>query len=196
MQNTLEKQYHAIYHYCFEIYEKKLEDYGPSWILYRLPSLIDEIWRKAKRIRTLEEKNDQCQIPEGRDVEYVGIINYCMMALMQIEGKVPSSENVIENLSLLEEIEKKKLLDSYGEIFDTIQTLMLQKNADYGNAWKSMEISSMTDQVIMRVYRIKTILKHGGTVKISEGIDAQLQDIINYCFFALIRMETAWMRED
>ena len=191
MTDSLLKSYDKIIDYSFGVFEKKQKDYGPTWILNRYSSLIDEIWRKAKRIRTLEENGENNSlIKEGRDVEYIAIINYCIMCLIRLgDYGLPKDSEVLEDLSRLESVSDEKLFAAYKDVAAKIRELLRRKNTDYGDAWKSMGIYSMTDQVIIRVYRIKTILANGGKCEISEGIDAQLQDIINYCVFALIKLE-------
>ena len=192
MARSLFEQFDMVFDYCFDLFQKKNEDYGPTWLLYRYTSLNDEIWRKAKRIRTLEEHNDQALIPEGRDVEYVGVINYCMMFLIRLKNLpgIPSMEKTMEDLSAIDSVDKRLLFDAYQTEASEIRDLLKRKNTDYGNAWQSMSIHSMTDQVLIRVYRMKSILEHGGECAVSEGVDAQLHDIINYCVFALIKMDT------
>ena len=191
MTDSLLKSYDKIIDYSFGVFEKKQKDYGPTWILNRYSSLIDEIWRKAKRIRTLEENGENNSlIKEGRDVEYIAIINYCIMCLIRLgDYGLPKDSEVLEDLSRLESVSDEKLFAAYKDVAAKIRELLRRKNTDYGDAWKSMGIYSMTDQVIIRVYRIKTMLANGGKCEISEGIDAQLQDIINYCVFALIKLE-------
>ncbi len=192
MEQSLFQNFDRIFAYCFDLFQKKNEDYGPTWLLYRYTSLSDEIWRKAKRIRTLEEHDGESCIPEGRDVEYTGIINYCLMFLIRMADVpgVPSVEDTVEDLSILEAVEDRCLFEAYQVQVQEIRELLQRKNADYGNAWQSMSLSSMTDQVLIRVYRIKHILANGGVCVVSEGVEAQLHDIINYCVFALIKMDS------
>ncbi len=192
IDNDLLTNYDKIIGYCFDIFQKKQSDYGPTWLINRRSSLIDEIWRKAKRIRSLEEQDDKAYIPEGRDVEYVGIINYCIMYLIRQdkENNIPDDDDILENLSILENIKDETLFMAYKKVSDEIRDLLYKKNSDYGDAWKSMSLYSMTDQAIIRVYRIKTIMGNGGKSLISEGVSSQLQDIVNYCVFALIKMES------
>lgn len=192
MDNTLLNKYDEIFEYCFDLFKKKNNDYGPTWLLYRYQSLNDEIWRKAKRIRTLEEHNDEACIPEGRDIEYVGIINYCIMFLIRLENikGIPSINEITDKEFDFNSISDDSIYDAYQNNISLIKDLLIKKNTDYGNAWKSMSIVSMTDQVIIRVYRIRKILSNDGNCTISEGISAQLNDIINYCVFALIKMKT------
>ena len=192
MENQLLFNFNRIFEYCFQLFKNKNSDYGPTWLLYRYQSLNDEIWRKAKRVRTLEEHSDMACIPEGRDVEYIGIINYCIMFLIKLEKAegIPTNEDLTEELSILDSINEEVIFKAYKENVNKIKDLLIKKNTDYGDAWKSMSIGSMTDQVIIRVYRIRRILLNKGNCKVSEGVAAQLYDIINYCVFALIKMDT------
>lgn len=192
MENKLLYKFNKIFDYCFNIFKSKNYDYGPTWLLYRYQSLNDEIWRKAKRIRTLEEHKDRACIPEGRDIEYIGIINYCIMFLIRLENikGIPSIDKITEEVLEFEKINDDILFDAYQNNVSIIKELLIKKNTDYGDAWKSMSIISMTDQVIIRVYRIRKILLNDGRCSVSEGIPAQLNDIINYCVFALIKMNS------
>ena len=192
MENELLNKFDKIFDYCFNLFKSKNGDYGPTWLLYRYQSLNDEIWRKAKRIRTLEEHKDNACIPEGRDVEYVGIINYCIMFLIRLQDikGIPSVDKITDGASNIENIDEGILYAAYQNNVSEIKALLIKKNTDYGDAWKSMSIVSMTDQVIIRVYRIRKILSNNGRCAVSEGISAQLNDIINYCIFALIKMNS------
>lgn len=192
MDNKLLNKFDDIFDYCFNLFKNKNNDYGPTWLLYRYQSLNDEIWRKAKRIRTLEEHNDKACIPEGRDIEYIGIINYCIMFLIRLDNikGIPSISKITDEEIDFNSISDDIIYDAYQNNVTKIKDLLIKKNTDYGNAWKSMSIISMTDQVIIRVYRIRKILSNDGQCTISEGITAQLNDIINYCVFALIKMKT------
>ena len=192
MENQLLMQFDRIRDYCFQLFRDKNGDYGPTWFLYRFQSLNDEIWRKAKRIRTLEEHEDRACIPEGRDVEYVGIINYCVMFLIKLDSNsgLPSGDDIAENLEMLDEVDEQTLFEAYQAQMARVRELLIKKNTDYGDAWKSMSLTSMTDQVIIRVYRIRKILQNKGKCTVSEGVAAQLHDIINYCVFALIKMDS------
>ena len=178
--------------YCEKLFRDKNCDYGPSWLLYRSESLNDEIWRKAKRIRTLEEHHDNMLIPEGRDVEYIGIINYCIMFLIKQEmaKTVPNDADMTERLTELDSYNNEMLFEAYKAHVKTIRHLLQKKNTDYGDAWKGMSLYAMTDQVIIRSYRIRRILMNKGEVKVSEGVASQLHDIINYCVFGLIKLRT------
>lgn len=195
--SVLFNQFDKIFEYCFSLFKEKQADYGPTWLLNRYSSLLDEIWRKAKRIRTLEDTGDNSLVGEGRDVEYIGIINYCVMFLIRLEKseKIPDENEALEDLSKIQNLDPNILFDAYKNIISDIKNLLYRKNTDYGDAWKSMSIYSMTDQVIIRVYRIKTIMSNGGCCLISEGISSQLKDIINYCVFALIKMDAPILRK-
>lgn len=192
MDNKLLNKFDDIFDYCFNLFKNKNNDYGLTWLLYRYQSLNDEIWRKAKRIRTLEENNDKACIPEGRDIEYIGIINYCIMFLIRLENikGIPSISKITDEEIDFNSICDDIIYDAYQNNVTKIKDLLIKKNTDYGNAWESMSIISMTDQLIIRVYRIRKILSNDGQCTISEGITAQLNDIINYCVFALIKMKT------
>ena len=189
LSDQLIRNFDIIIDYCFQLFKSKNLDYGPTWLLYRYSSINDEIWRKAKRIRTLEEHLDIACIPEGRDVEYIGIINYCIMFLIKMD-KGFEFPILIDDLNIIDTIDDNLVYSAYQREIGIIRELLIKKNTDYGDAWKSMSLSSMTDQVIIRVYRIRRILNNGGSVSVSEGIPAQLYDIINYCVFALIKTNT------
>ena len=192
MDELLLTQFDKVLNYCFQVFKEKQSDYGPTWLLYRYSSLIDEIWRKIKRIRTLEEKGGNSLIPEGSDVEYVGVINYCIMYLMRLDTSnvLPGMDEALNDLAGLENLDPEIIFELYKRIADQLKDLLFRKNSDYGGAWRSMSLHSMTDQVIVRVFRIKTILNNDGHSKKSEGIDSQLKDIVNYCFFALLKTDT------
>ncbi|MEG2222806.1 MAG: DUF1599 domain-containing protein, partial [Oscillospiraceae bacterium] len=177
MNTTLFQQFDAIMTHCFQVFQEKQADYGPTWLLYRESSLVDEIWRKGKRIRTLEEQDCASCIPEGCDTEYVGIINYCFMYLMRENPALPTVEESVANLTSIDGVEQQTLFDAYHATEARVRELLYRKNADYGDAWKSMSLHSMTDQVLIRIYRIKTILGHDGHCAVSEGVAAQLEDV-------------------
>lgn len=189
MSIKAEKEYDKIIVECKQLFLNKLSDYGPSWILFRLPSLTDQILIKAKRIRRLEELKGKSMIPESIDVEYRGILNYCVMALIKLwfSEKIPSSDsflagNIEVNPSILENL--------YDQVVKRTKELMYRKNHDYGEAWKEMRITSITDQILVKIYRIKTIEENKRRLLTSEDIDAQYSDILNYCVFALIKLRT------
>lgn len=174
--NTL-VQFDAVVAKCKEIFLKKTRDYGTAWRILRPSSLTDQLYIKAKRIRTLEENKTQ-KVDDPIDGEYQGIVNYAIMALIQLEV----SEEMNMELSALE---TEKLYDAQVQI---IRDLLARKNHDYGEAWRDMRMSSFTDMILMKLLRIKQIEENEGKTLISEGLDANYQDIVNYAVFALIKM--------
>ena len=177
MPDTI-KQYDSIIANCTEIFSKKMKDYGSSWRILRTSSLTDQIFIKAKRIRSIEEKGTS-RVDEGVDSEFIGIVNYCIMALIQLD--MNGSEEL--------EIEADRCLSLYKDYFESAKSLMTNKNHDYDEAWRDMRISSLTDLILMKLLRIKQIEDNQGKTIISEGLDANYLDIINYGVFALIRLE-------
>jgi hypothetical protein len=179
MQNTSE-QFDGVTAQCLDLFSKKAIDYGTAWRILRTPSLTDQIYIKAQRIRSIQEKG-QAKVDEGIIPEFIGIINYAVMALIQLElGNVNSIE---ELMSADEAVAKFK-----GYIAQAKQ-LMLNKNHDYGEAWRNMRISSMVDIILMKILRVKQIEDNAGTTLVSEGIDANYYDMINYAVFALIQLD-------
>ncbi len=173
---------------CRQIFLAKAKDYGISWIIFRLPSLTDQILIKARRIRRLEETGGVSMIPEGVEVEYQGILNYCVMALIKLwyPNKLPQADPILAGED--HQTDMIPLLNTlYGQVVDVTRQLMQRKNHDYGEAWREMRLSSMTDQILVKVMRIKAIEENHGEVKVSEGLDSQYSDILNYCVFSLIR---------
>lgn len=176
MVRTIQQFDHVI-SICRDVFIKKMQDYGTAWRILRLESMTDQIFIKAQRIRTIEEKG-VAKVEEGIRSEFIGIINYCAMALIQCELG-PSYEE------LLPEVAERK----YTEKLEETKKLMLQKNHDYGEAWRQMRTSSYTDLILMKIKRIKQIEDNKGNTLISEGIDANYMDIINYAVFGLIKLE-------
>jgi len=174
MQNT-SKQYDAVINQCRNLFIKKMSDYGSAWRILRLPSLTDQIFIKAQRIRQLQE-NTERKVDEGAKSEFIGIINYSIMALIQIEL------GVVEQPDLNSE-KATNLYDKHSKI---TKELMENKNHDYGEAWREMRISSLTDLILQKLLRVKQIEDNKGKTIVSEGIDANYQDMINYAIFALI----------
>lgn len=174
--NTIE-QFNAIKELCRGVYEKKMLDYGTSWRIMRPSSLTDQIFIKAKRIRTLEENGENfATVNEGIEPEFIGIINYCAMALIQLElgpGEALSPQNA---------------LDLYNRQIDAATSLMINKNHDYDEAWRDMRVSSFTDIILQKLMRTKEIESNHGKTIVSEGIDANYMDMINYAIFALIKL--------
>lgn len=177
MQHTLQ-QYDRNVAKCKDVFLKKTKDYGTAWRILRPTSLTDQIFIKASRIRSLEELKEQ-KVDEAVDTEYIGLVNYCIMALIQLE--LPEDKGLE-----LEHTEVEKLYDKQMLL---ARDLMMAKNHDYGEAWREMRISSLTDLILMKLLRIKQIEDNKGKTLISEGLEANFQDIINYALFALIRLE-------
>lgn len=177
MNDTI-KQYDSIIKICSDIFTKKMKDYGSAWRILRTRSLTDQIFIKAKRIRSIEEKGIN-KVDEGIRSEYIGIVNYCIMALVQLE--LGYSENT--------ELPYEKCISLYNKYFLETKSLMEDKNHDYDEAWRDMRLSSLTDLILMKLLRTKQIEDNDGKTIISEGIDANYMDMINYAVFALIRIE-------
>lgn len=175
--NTKEQFDHVI-SLCRDIFEKKLKDYGSSWRIMRPQSITDQIFIKANRIRSLETKKTSL-IDEGIQPEFIGIVNYGVIGLIQLaKGYADTTDMSVD--------EVLKLYDQY--ITET-KELMYAKNHDYDEAWRSMRISSYTDLILMKIYRTKQIESNEGKTIISEGIDANYMDMINYALFGLIKLE-------
>jgi len=176
MPNT-SNQYDLVVEQCRNLFKKKMSDYGSAWRILRLPSLTDQIFIKAQRIRQLQE-NDVRKVDEDEKSEFIGIINYSIMALIQLEL------GVVENPDLSSE-EATELYDKHILI---TKELMENKNHDYGEAWRDMRVSSLTDLIIQKLLRVKQIEDNKGKTLVSEGIDANYQDMINYAVFAMIHL--------
>lgn len=171
-------QYDKVIEQCRTLYIHKMKDYGSAWRILRLPSLTDQIFIKAQRIRQLQE-NETRKVDEDEIPEFIGIINYSVMALIQLEKGVVEQPDL--NLK-----EATKLYDKHIE---ATKALMQDKNHDYGEAWRDMRISSLTDLILQKLLRVKQIEDNKGKTLVSEGIDANYQDMINYAVFALILLK-------
>ena len=182
---------------CRTIFTAKLEDYGPTWMIFRDESLVDQLWIKARRIRTLEESGDNL-VGEGRDSEFIGLINYAVIMLMRIRfpERYPSPDAVMRDLTLLHTLSPAEISADYGAVLDEARTLLGRKNHDYGGAWMEMLPCSITDQILIKLLRIKNIEEQNGRLLVSEGIDAQLTDVINYSLFGLIMARGYLKKED
>lgn len=170
------KQYDEVVAQCREMFIYKMRDYGPNWRILRPETLTDQILIKAKRIRTLEI-NGESKVGEGIWPEYVGIINYGVIALIQLE--LGFSDDI--------DMTSDRALELYDHYIARTKTLMIAKNTDYGEAWRLMRVQSYTDMILSKLERIKSIEDNDGKTLVSEGIDANIQDIINYSVFALIK---------
>jgi len=160
---------------CKNIFVKKNQDYGTAWRILRGTSLTDQIFIKAQRIRSIEEAGNS-KVDEGVGSEFIGIVNYAIIALINLE------------LNSDAEISNEALVQAYDKHVDATLNLMLNKNHDYGEAWRDMRVSSLTDLILMKILRTRQIEDNDGQTLISEGLDANYQDMINYAIFALIRL--------
>lgn len=177
-QVNTDLQYDVAVNKCREIFLKKTKDYGTSWRVYRIISVADQIYIKAKRIRNIQEKGIQ-KIDDNVQSEFSGIVNYAVIGLIQLD--IHDDE--------MEELPLEEALNFYDEKIDAAKTLMANKNHDYGEAWREMSQESFTDLILAKVLRIKQIVRNEGKTLASEGIDANFYDILNYAVFALILSE-------
>lgn len=177
MEDTKE-QYHNVISKSREIFIDKNADYGSSWRVLRIISLVDQINIKAQRIRNLQN-NIANKIDEDQIAEFYGIINYSIMALIQIKKGIVDEPD----------LDADEIIKLYDKNVNETFELMLNKNHDYGEAWREMEVVSLTDLIIQKIYRMKSILKNDGKTNVGEGIDANLQDILNYSIFAQILLK-------
>ncbi|MDD4544916.1 MAG: DUF1599 domain-containing protein [Bacteroidales bacterium] len=173
-----DKEFDEIIRVCRDLFEAKLRDYGPSWRVLRLSSLTDQIYIKANRIRSVQEAGVM-KINEDISSEFIGIINYSIIALIQLELEKQDKEKEIPNQTILE---------LYDEFSNRAKKLMQDKNHDYGEAWREMRVSSIVDLILMKIMRLKQIEDNQGKVFVSEGVEANYNDIINYAVFASIKI--------
>jgi hypothetical protein len=172
------QEYNDVMLVCKSLFEKKTRDYGTAWRILRLPSITDQIFIKAQRIRSIQEKGAQRVEDPVRD-EFVGIINYCIIALIQMRLKDSSSlEMTFEELGGYYDTASRETLE-----------LLQNKNHDYGEAWREMRVTSITDIILMKLLRVKQIEDNQGKTLVSEGVKANYQDMINYAVFALIKLK-------
>lgn len=179
MQQT-SQQYDAVIQTCRELFLKKTKDYGTAWRILRLPSLTDQVFIKAQRIRSIQEKEVR-KVDEGAQSEFIGIINYSIMALIQLKKGVAEQPD----------LNTEQVIALYDEEVATTKALMENKNHDYGEAWRDIRVSSLTDLILQKLLRVKQIEDNEGATLVSEGIDANYQDIINYAVFAMIHLSEA-----
>ncbi|HJN06533.1 MAG TPA: DUF1599 domain-containing protein [Bacteroidales bacterium] len=177
MNKDTAAQFEEVIEYCRDIFENKQKDYGTAWRILRLESLTDQIYIKANRIRTLQVK-EVSLVNEGIIPEFVGIVNYSVMAIVQLELGVAESADM----------SAEKAIELYIEKLNEASALMMNKNHDYDEAWRNMRVSSFTDIILMKLLRIKQIEDNKRQTIVSEGLDANYQDIINYSLFALIKL--------
>ncbi|MFL2573279.1 MAG: DUF1599 domain-containing protein [Flavobacteriales bacterium] len=171
-------EYDSIIKKCEDIFAKKMKDYGSAWRILRISSLTDQIFIKAQRIRSIESKGTQ-KIDEGVINEFIGIVNYSVIGLIQIELGVSEQP---------EDLEYEKVMNLFNKHVLASKDLMVNKNHDYGEAWRDMRVSSLTDLILQKLLRVKQIEDNDGSTLISEGIDANYLDMLNYAVFALIKL--------
>jgi hypothetical protein len=171
-------EYQAVISTCKTLFEKKTRDYGTAWRILRLPSITDQIFIKAQRIRSIQEKGAQ-KVDDPIKDEFIGIINYCIIALMQIRLEASTDQDL-----------KFEALEShYDEAVTETFNLLQNKNHDYNEAWRDMRVTSITDIILMKLLRVKQIEDNQGITVVSEGVKANYQDMINYAVFAMILMK-------
>lgn len=175
--NKTDQQYNSIIKICTDIFTKKMHDYGTAWRILRPSSITDQIYIKAQRIRSLETKGIS-KIEDNIRDEFIGIVNYSIMGIIQLELGISDDE-----------LPNEKALELYLKYFTQAKELMEAKNHDYDEAWRSMRVSSYTDLILMKINRTKQIEDLQGKTLISEGIDANYFDMINYAVFGLIKIE-------
>ncbi len=179
-----DQQFDHVRRVCLDVFLKKMQDYGSAWRILRPSSLTDQIFIKAQRIRSLQDKGTQ-KILEGIGPEFVGIVNYSIMGLIQLEKGPGDHADMLSD-------EAVRLYEHY---FELARKLMHDKNHDYSEAWREMRVSSLADIILMKIFRIKQIEDNQGKTFVSEGIDANYFDIINYAVFALIKLEVEGRNE-
>lgn len=170
-------EYTKVINVCREIFSKKTKDYGTAWRILRPSSLTDQIFIKAQRIRTIQITGEN-KVGESIEDEFIAIVNYCIMAIIQVRET---------ELSAIE-LDADVAVELYNKYFTEAYELMLKKNHDYGEAWRDMRVSSLTDLILMKILRVKQIEDNNGTTIISEGIDANYFDMLNYSIFSLIHL--------
>jgi hypothetical protein len=175
--NKTASEYKQVIGACKEVFQKKTLDYGTAWRILRLPSITDQIYIKAQRIRSIQDKGTQ-KIEENITSEFLGIVNYCLIAMLQMEFEKDDRMEIP-----YQEIEVK-----YDGLVGETLELLLNKNHDYGEAWREMRVSSITDIILMKIFRVKQIEDNQGKTVISEGVKANYQDMLNYAVFCLIKL--------
>ncbi len=176
MANT-SQQFDEVIARCRDLFEKKMHDYGSAWRILRLSSLTDQIFIKAQRIRSIENKGTQ-KVADSIEGEFIGILNYSIMALIQLERGIAEQPDLTT----------EDAVNLYAQHAQETKDLMMAKNHDYGEAWRDMRVSSLTDLILQKLLRVKQIEDNKGKTLVSEGIDANYQDMINYAVFAMIHL--------
>ena len=177
MPSRTELEYRQIIQECKTLFNKKNHDYGTSWRILRLPSLTDQIFIKAQRVRSIQEKGTQ-KIQDDIRGEFIGIVNYCIIALIQY-SLLNHDKDVFS---------PEELSELYDQQVKSTLHLLTNKNHDYGEAWRDMRVSSMTDLILMKIFRTKQIENNSGKTLVSEGVEANYQDMLNYSVFCLIKL--------
>ncbi len=176
MTNQTENEYNLVINSCRSLFEKKTVDYGTAWRIMRLPSITDQILIKAQRIRSIQEKGKQL-VADDLNSEFIGIINYSIIAIIQMG--IAADQPI--------ELDPNWVMQRYDEEVQATLELLLRKNHDYGEAWREMRVSSITDIILMKLHRVKQIEDNQGKTLVSEGLDANYRDMMNYAVFALIQ---------
>jgi Nucleotide modification associated domain 1 len=177
LANNTAAEYDTVIRICKDLFVKKTNDYGTAWRILRISSITDQIFIKAQRIRTLEEKKIS-KVNDSITSEYIGIVNYCLIAMMQLDLQDEKRT----------ELPLKEVEDLFDKKMNETKELMFAKNHDYGEAWRDMRISSLTDLILMKLLRVKQIEDNAGQTLASEGVKANYQDMLNYSVFALIKL--------
>lgn len=178
---TTQQQFEQAIALCRDIFVKKMYDYGTAWRVLRIPSLTDQIYIKANRIRSLQTKGVS-KVGEGIVPEFIAIVNYAIMGLIQFELGVADGTNK-------DDLHDERMAEAYDKQVEAALQLMLRKNHDYDEAWRLMRVSSYVDFILTKVFRTKQIEEHEGNTLVSEGIDANYLDMLNYAIFAIIKLE-------
>ena len=178
---TTQQQFEQAIALCRDIFVKKMYDYGTAWRVLRIPSLTDQIYIKANRIRSLQTKGVS-KVGEGIVPEFIAIVNYAIMGLIQLELGVADGTNK-------DDLHDERMAEAYDKQVEAALQLMLRKNHDYDEAWRLMRVSSYVDFILTKVFRTKQIEEHEGNTLVSEGIDANYWDMLNYAIFAIIKLE-------
>ena len=178
---TTQQQFEQAIALCRDIFIKKMYDYGTAWRVLRIPSLTDQIYIKANRIRSLQTKGVS-KVGEGIVPEFIAIVNYAIMGLIQLELGVADGTNK-------DDLHDERMAEAYDKLVEAALQLMLRKNHDYDEAWRLMRVSSYVDFILTKVFRTKQIEEHEGNTLVSEGIDANYLDMLNYAIFAIIKLE-------
>ena len=173
-----EEQFRSVLQECRDVFVKKLHDYGAAWRILRIPSLTDQLYIKANRIRSLEMKGE-AKVDEGIRPEFIAIVNYAIIGLIQLEHGIAEKPD---------DMSTEEAIAEYDRLAEDSLQLMLRKNHDYDEAWRGMRVSSYTDIILQKIFRTKQIEELGGATLVSEGIDANYKDMMNYAVFGLIKL--------